>query len=152
MTRWTVACQAPQFMGFSKQEYWSGLLFPSPGGLPNPKIKPRSPALQADSLLSHLCEPSGQPNIMYTYIKIINDINFYINLTYKFYMYIVSHEFTLTYCSVVILQWELCFRNQNPCMLKSHNLNLQILHPQIQPSIIVYDLRFVESVVAELHI
>ena len=42
-------------MGFSRQEYWSGLPFPSPGGLPNPGIKPRSPALQADSL------PKGSP-------------------------------------------------------------------------------------------
>ena len=42
---WTVACQAPLFMGFSRQEYWSGLLFPSPRDLPNPGIEPRSPAL-----------------------------------------------------------------------------------------------------------
>ena len=41
-------------MGFSRQEYWSGLPFPSPGNLPNPGIKPRSPALQADSLPSEL--------------------------------------------------------------------------------------------------
>ena len=41
-------------MGFSKQEYWSGLPFPSPGDIPNPGIKPRSPALQADSLLTEL--------------------------------------------------------------------------------------------------
>ena len=39
-------------MGFSRQEYWSGLLFPSPGDLPNPGIEPRSPALQADALTS----------------------------------------------------------------------------------------------------
>ena len=45
-----IACQAPLSMRFSKQEYWSGLPFPSPGDLPNPGIKPRSPALQADSL------------------------------------------------------------------------------------------------------
>ena len=45
-------------MGFSRQEYWSGLPFPSPGDLPNPWIEPRSPALQADSLLS---EPPGKP-------------------------------------------------------------------------------------------
>ena len=44
-------------MEFSRQEYWSGLLFPSPGDLPNPGIKPRFPALQADSLLS---EPPGK--------------------------------------------------------------------------------------------
>ena len=48
---WTVACQAPLSMGFSRREYWSGLSFPSPGGHPNPGIEPRSPALQADSLL-----------------------------------------------------------------------------------------------------
>ena len=49
-TPWTIACQAPPSMGFSRQEYWSGLLFPSPGDLPDPGIEPRSPALQADYL------------------------------------------------------------------------------------------------------
>ena len=53
-TQWTVACQAPLFMGFSRQEYCSGLPFPSPKNLPDPGIKPRSPALQADSLLTEL--------------------------------------------------------------------------------------------------
>ena len=52
-TPWTVAHWAPLSLGFSRQEYWSGLHFPSPGVLPNSKIEPRSPALQADSLLSH---------------------------------------------------------------------------------------------------
>ena len=46
----TVACWAPLSMEFSRQEYWSGLPFPSPRDLPDPGIKPRSPALQADSL------------------------------------------------------------------------------------------------------
>ena len=50
VTPWTVACQAPLSMGFSWQEYWNGLLFPSPRDLPNPGIEPWSPALQADSL------------------------------------------------------------------------------------------------------
>ena len=53
-TPWTVACQAPLSMGFSRQEYWSEWPFPSPGDLPNPGIKPRSPALQADSLPTEL--------------------------------------------------------------------------------------------------
>ena len=53
-TPWTVACRAPLSMGFSRQEYWSGLPFPSSGDLPNPGIKPRSPALQTDSLLTEL--------------------------------------------------------------------------------------------------
>ena len=51
-TPWTVSHQAPLPMGFSRQEYWSGLPFPSPGDLPNPGIEPRSPALQADALTS----------------------------------------------------------------------------------------------------
>ena len=46
----TVACQTPLPMGFSRQEYWSGLPFPSLGDLPNPGIEPRSPSLQVDSL------------------------------------------------------------------------------------------------------
>ena len=49
-TPWTVAYQAPPSMGFSRQEYWSGLPFPSPGDLPHPGIEHGSPALQADSL------------------------------------------------------------------------------------------------------
>ena len=49
-----VARQAPLSIGFSRQEYWSGLPFPSPGGSSNPGIEPRSPALQADSLLTEL--------------------------------------------------------------------------------------------------
>ena len=49
-TLWTVAHQAPLSMGFSRQEYWSGLPFCSPRDLPNPGIEPRSPALQMDSL------------------------------------------------------------------------------------------------------
>ena len=52
VTSWSVACQALPSMGFSRQEYWSGSSFSSPWDLPDPGIKPRSPALQADSLPS----------------------------------------------------------------------------------------------------
>ena len=60
-TPWIVARQAPLSMGFSRQEYWSGLPFPSPGDLPNPGIEPTSPvspALHANSLPT---EPPGKP-------------------------------------------------------------------------------------------
>ena len=57
-TPWTVAHRAPPSMGFSRQEYCSGLPFPSPGDLPDPGIEPRSPALEADTLTS---EPPGKP-------------------------------------------------------------------------------------------
>ena len=57
MTSWTVARQATQLMKFPKQEYWSGLPFPSPGNLPDRGIEPRSFAFQKDSLPS---EPPGR--------------------------------------------------------------------------------------------
>ena len=58
VTLWTVAHQAPLSMEFSRQGYWSGLPCLPPGDLPNPGIKPKSPALQADSLpLSHQGSP-----------------------------------------------------------------------------------------------
>ena len=59
-TPWTVVCQAPLSMGFSRQGYWNGLPFPSPVDLPNPGIEPGTPALQADSLLTEL---QGNPKI-----------------------------------------------------------------------------------------
>ena len=63
-TPWTVAHQAPPSMGFSRQEYWSGLPFPSPGDLPDPAIEPRSPALQFSSVQSlsrvRLCDPMNR--------------------------------------------------------------------------------------------
>ena len=64
---WTAARQAPLSVGFSRQEYWSGLPCPALGYLPNPGIEPRCPALQADSLLS---EPPGKPIlVLYWHIK-----------------------------------------------------------------------------------
>ena len=62
-TPWTVAHQAPLSMGFSRQEYWSGLPFPCPGDLPDPGTEPGSPASQADSLPTEL---QGKPLIIET--------------------------------------------------------------------------------------
>ena len=62
-TPWTVAHQAPPSMGFSRQEYCSGMPFSSPGEIPDPGIKPGSPALQASALPS---EPPGE-HIVYSY-------------------------------------------------------------------------------------
>ena len=60
-TPWTVARQAPLSMGFSRQEYWSGLPFPSPGDLPDPGIKPASPALVGRVFTT---ESQGKPDIL----------------------------------------------------------------------------------------
>ena len=61
-TPWAVAYQAPPSVGFSRQEYWSGLPFPSPGDLPNPGIQPRDPALLTDTLPS---KPPGKPYVIF---------------------------------------------------------------------------------------
>ena len=60
VTPWTAAYKAPLSMEFSRQEYWSGLSFSSPGDLSDPRLEPRSPALQADALPS---EPPGKPPV-----------------------------------------------------------------------------------------
>ena len=73
-----VACQAPLSMEFSRQEYWSGLPFPSPGDLSDPRIEPRSPALQADSLLS---EPPGK---------------LYLNNNYKLFLMCTEYNVVFT--------------------------------------------------------
>ena len=69
VTPWTVAHQAPPSMGFSRQEYWSGLPFPSPGDLPNPGIEPRSLTLQVDALTS---EPPGKPVAKLSHVYLVH--------------------------------------------------------------------------------
>ena len=64
-----VAYQAPPSMGFSRQEYWSGLPFPSPGGLPDPRTEPASPALAGGFFTS---EPPGKP-IYFSYSSTIHN-------------------------------------------------------------------------------
>ena len=61
-----VACKAPLSMGFSRQEYWSGLPFRSPEDLPDPGIEPGSPTFQADALTS---EPPGKPDDVIGYLE-----------------------------------------------------------------------------------
>ena len=87
VTPWTLGHQAPLSMGFSRQKYWSGLPFPSPGDLPDPGIKPRSSALQAAPLLS---EPPGKFETIsgfrndYGMHSINNCIYLFLNCTYLF--------------------------------------------------------------------
>ena len=63
-TPWTVACQAPLSMGFSRQEYWSGLPFPSPGDLSHPGIEPRSPTLHADFFFYQFSYKGSPPKLI----------------------------------------------------------------------------------------
>ena len=68
-TLWTVACQSPLSIEFSRKEYWRGLPLPSPGNLPHPGIEPRSPALQVDALPS---EPPGKSKVEWTEVAQIS--------------------------------------------------------------------------------
>ena len=69
MISWTVAYQAPLSMEFSRQDYWSGLLFPSSGDLSDPGIEPRFPALQADSLPSET--PGGPYDVEHLFLCLL---------------------------------------------------------------------------------
>ena len=71
VTPWTVACQAPLSMGFPRQEYWSGVPFPSPGDLPKPGIEPVSPALAGGF---YATEPPGKPLVLYKLYLWFNSI------------------------------------------------------------------------------
>ena len=93
---WTVAYQAPLSMGFSRQEYWIGLPFPSPGDLPDPGIEPRSPALQANALPS---KPPGKSIYIYIYMYIYT-YNFYIFKYILLYSYILNIHYYLLYAKV----------------------------------------------------
>ena len=79
VTPWNIAYKAPLSTEFSRQEYWSGLPFPSPEDLPNPGIKPRSPTLQADTLPSELRGKAlGIKTTEMWNAIVISDINEYI--------------------------------------------------------------------------
>ena len=100
-TPWTVAHQAPLSMGFSRQEYWSGLPCPPPGDRPNPGIEPRSPASQVDSLLS---EPPGKPfsTLATSFLLILNNqhdaikIMYWWDVLWDFQAVQISSEYIIT--------------------------------------------------------
>ena len=71
-TLWTVAGQAPLSMGFPRQEYWRGLPFPSPGDLPNPGIKPTSPASAGGFFTT---EPPGKPSFWLTALLLLQGVH-----------------------------------------------------------------------------
>ena len=80
VTQETIACQALLSMGFSRQEYWSELLFPSPGDLPNPEIEPMSPEVAGEFFTT---EPPGKPKSVYRLLNSsqnkVEDITFWDN-------------------------------------------------------------------------
>ena len=89
-TPWTVTYQAPLSMGFYRQEYWSGLPFPSPGDLPNPGIEPWSPALQADTLPSEPSYHSSKASILWCS---------------AFFIVQLSHQYMTTGKTIALTRW-----------------------------------------------
>ena len=125
MTPWTVAYQAPPFMEFSGQEYWSGLPSPSPGYLPNPGIKSGFPAFQADALLS---EPPGK---LFTISRCLKQDSFPIisSLPIVLYMEEFHHSFLSSdtvdcLCSQITVQ----------VSLGTFPLSVLVSLPEVSPS------------------
>ena len=88
LTLWTVAHQAPLSVGFFRQKYWSRLLCPPPGNLPNPGIKSKSPALQVD--FYHL-NPQGSPGRQICYNKLIENKESYLRYTFFWNSYSATY-------------------------------------------------------------
>ena len=88
VTPWALVHEAPLSTGFSRQEYWSGLPFPSPGDLPGPGIEPASPALQVDSLPS---KPPGKPQ----------ERDIHVNI----YTYMCVCIYIYKWCFIYIVKW-----------------------------------------------
>jgi len=88
-TPWAIAHQASLSMGFLRREYWSGLLFPSPGDLPDPGIELSSPALAGRWILYHFIRPPGKPLYMCVCI--------YTHTAYVLYIYIYMYSIYYTY-------------------------------------------------------
>ena len=119
VTPWTVACQRPLFMGFPRQEYWSGPPCPPPGHLPNPGIEtaaPAAPVLQVDSLLlSHWGSPIF---CLYLY-------------AYLLYLYLYMYVYTFVY-----RRWESSFERYRPstyketCSVVSYHLSFQSIQSE----------------------
>ena len=133
-TPWTVACLTPLSTGFSRQEYWSGFPSPPPGDLPDSGIEPRSPILQADSLLS---ESPGKPrwtyrifsNVLQSLIKIhlihilIKTIFFGYSLCYTFMMDSLCYTFMMVVKYYAAWWWCKCKMNKS---FHKENCNLTV--------------------------
>ena len=107
LTPW-VAHQAPLSMGFSRQEYWSEVPFPSPGHLPDPGIKLGSPALQMDSLLS---EPPGKPRCYATRSHSLKKPPLHHMLYFPFFLSYLPSEWG-SRTDLLELKWQ---RDNSPC-------------------------------------
>ena len=110
VTPWVAACQAPLYMGFPRQGYWSGLPFPSPGYLPNPGIEPTSPALQQSSTMQVDSLPTKPPGKLLANVSFANIFSHSVGYLHflivsfsvqKFFSWIWSRLFIFAFVSLV---------------------------------------------------
>ena len=111
-TPWTVACQAPLSMGFSRQEYWSGLQYPSPGDLPKPGIEPGSHAWHADFLPTELW---GKPQTIRKHMVI-----------FGYWTCLIPLNNSSNLCPVSIIKWTLQMEAKRRTCSRSHKLKRSI--------------------------
>ena len=104
VTPWTVAYQAPLSMEFSRQEYWSGLPFPSPGDLPDPGNEPGSPTLQADALPS---EPPEKPLGVCLLVWLLSSV--------LVPLFILPFFFLFSFCECMWVYWCFCLFSFTIC-------------------------------------
>ena len=109
VTPWTVSCQAPLFLEFSRQEYWSGLPFPLPGDLPNTGIEPKFPALQTDSLPSQPPGKSSNREIKTSHILELGPRK-------KFLVYSRKNKKVWSLLSLYVILWRI--RDDSICPVK----------------------------------
>ena len=149
-TPWTVAYQAPPSVGFSRQEYWSGLPFPSPGDLPNPGIEPGSPVLQADALPSEPPRKSGCLTLAewphnYGYLVIVQLSLRTIRLSYSSSVY-SCHLFLISSASVTSLLFVLYLAHPCiKCSLELSNLLEEIFYLSHSTVFFYYFALFIEE-------
>ena len=135
MTPCTVAHQAPLSMGFSRQEYWSRLWFPSPEDLPEPQIKPRSPALQTDSLSSE------QPGKTFSFLTFVYVLIFFIQVI------LCTVKGTDCVCKIWHLGFCFHWETTTACLDKSTNY-IHIFHYLIQISFCSTGFSFSKNIVS----
>ena len=98
---WTIACQATLSMGFSRQEYWGGLLFPPPGNLPDPGIEPTSPPSPVLAGRLFTSEPHGKPNLYMRHL-LIKKYKIYREVENKNWKKIYNKNSEYMYCEYLI--------------------------------------------------
>ena len=136
MTPGTTACHIPLSTGFPRQEYWSGLPFPSPGALPNPEVKPESPALASGFFTN---EPARKPGDIYIYIFIA--ASQYTSLTLQTMVSVWQKP--TQHCKAIIFQLKINLKKIIKFLNWSANTVLRVFHLYSQETLVCSFIFFI---------